>query len=95
MPIRLKTLHIINATPLIEKIMSVVKPLMSSEVADAVKIHMENSNTIFDFLSRDFLPSEYGGNAASLDETKKIMGKTLRERRDYLMDPDYWTPRNK
>lgn len=90
LPVRLKQIHLVNVSPLIDRILTIVKPLMRKEVQEALKFHLPNSETIFDDIPKNILPIEYGGEGMSLDAVKKIMDASIRENREYLMNEEYW-----
>lgn len=60
-PVRLKGVHVINTFSLIDKILSLVKPLMQSELVQLLHLHADLS-TLNEFVPLDLLPSDYGGN---------------------------------
>lgn len=99
MPIRLKAIHVINTFPLINQIMSLVKPLMKQELFSIVSKKLKKKNfylshfyyyflffqlhfynpSDFDIfcekvISKDNLPSDYGGK---LDSLEKLHGEFI------------------
>ncbi|XP_063695767.1 alpha-tocopherol transfer protein-like [Culicoides brevitarsis] len=89
-PVRLKQIHVVNVSPFVDKILSFIKPLMKKEVTNSLKFHLPNSETIFEYIPKDMLPVEYGGEGPSMDELKKDIVKQIESKRDYLTDMSYW-----
>lgn len=73
MPVRLLKTHLINTSSIAEKFLAITMPFVNKKVADNLKIHAEGTETIFDFIPRDMLPIECGGNGESLETTRKII----------------------
>lgn len=42
------------------------------------------------FVSKEFLPTEYGGKAGTVEEIKTAWLKKVEEKKDYLMNDKYW-----
>lgn len=55
-PIRAKQIHVYNCTSLLNRIMSLIKPLLKPEVAARFHFHEPDSDTLFEFVPRDMLP---------------------------------------
>lgn len=55
-PIRAKTIHVVNCSPLINRIMALIRPLLKPEVAERFQFHQPNSDTLFDFFPIEMLP---------------------------------------
>lgn len=54
-----------------------MRPLMRKEVQNALKFHLPASETIFEFIPKDMVPQEYGGDGPSLDTYKERISKLL------------------
>lgn len=65
-PVRAQQIHVYNCTPLINRIMSLIRPLIKPEVAARFQFHTPGSETIFKFIPREILPEEYGGDAGPI-----------------------------
>ncbi|KAG5680464.1 hypothetical protein PVAND_009972 [Polypedilum vanderplanki] len=89
-PVRVQQCHIVNCTPLLSRVMSLVRPLLKPEVAARLQFHSPNSDTIFKFIPRDILPEEYGGTAGSIVDMKEHWFKKLLAKRDYLRNDSNW-----
>uniref|UniRef100_A0A336LQI6 CSON012290 protein n=1 Tax=Culicoides sonorensis TaxID=179676 RepID=A0A336LQI6_CULSO len=89
-PVRLKQIHIVNVSPFIDKILSYMKPLMKKEVRDSIKCHLPNSSTILEFIPKEMLPVEYGGEGPSMDVMKKDIQSQIEKSQNYLTDLAYW-----
>lgn len=77
-PVRARQLHVYNCTPLFNRIMSLIKPLMKPEVAARLQFHSPDSpDSIFEFIPRDILPPEYGGTGDSIEKLRKYWNETI------------------
>lgn len=63
-PIRLKGVHLINVVPFIDKIVAMIKPFLKKEILEIFQLH-QKEDTVYPFVPRKMLPSEYGGDAPS------------------------------
>ncbi|KAL1506222.1 hypothetical protein ABEB36_005621 [Hypothenemus hampei] len=89
-PIKLKQIHLINVPSFLDRCMQIVRPFMKSEVGKMVHTHLPNSCTLFDFLPKELLPIEYGGEAGSIQDIKKWWLEKIMEHRDYINDSSRW-----
>lgn len=80
-PIRIIQNHFINCSPIIDKVMTLAKPFISKELFDVIHFHQPNSTTLYNFVSRDELPLEYGGNLQSIDLFHRDWIEKLYEKR--------------
>lgn len=88
MPIRLKQVHVINVPSYIGKIYAICKPFLKTEVAKLIKFHEPNSDTLFKDISQDIFPTEYGGNAGSVESIKRNWIKKMEAKRDWFLAND-------
>ncbi|XP_049872144.1 alpha-tocopherol transfer protein-like [Pectinophora gossypiella] len=87
-PIRLKQVHIINAPSYISKIHAICKPFLKAEVAKLIKFHEPNSTTLYKDIPQELLPTEYGGQAGSLEQIKRHWIKRIEAKRDWFLTND-------
>ncbi|SPP77727.1 blast:Alpha-tocopherol transfer protein [Drosophila guanche] len=89
-PVRLKEVHVLNCPSYLDKVLTVVKPFIKSEVFKLIHFHLPNAETPFKHFPRSMLPEEYGGQAGKMSELKQQWMQLLKEQRDYLMDGQNW-----
>jgi len=89
-PVRLRQIHVLNCPTYLDKVLTVVKPFIKSEVFKLIHFHLPNSDTPYKYFPRAMLPEEYGGEAGKMSVLKEEWMQILREKRDYLMDSKYW-----
>ncbi|XP_026326024.1 alpha-tocopherol transfer protein-like isoform X2 [Hyposmocoma kahamanoa] len=87
-PIRLKQVHIINAPAYIGKIHAILKPFIKTEVAKLIKFHEPNSTTLYKDIPQELLPNEYGGQAGSIEQIKRLWIKRIESKRDWFIKND-------
>ena len=73
--------HVVNCTPLLTRVMSLIRPLLKPEVAERLQFHPPGSDTIYKSVSRNVLPIEYGGTAGSIVDMKSYWLKLFMEKR--------------
>ncbi|XP_071570121.1 alpha-tocopherol transfer protein-like [Temnothorax nylanderi] len=76
LPVRLKGLHFMNSSPVIDVIMNMMKPFMKKQLMDMFHMHT-TSDTLEKFIPLEVLPSEAGGQAGSLQELHDKQVKKL------------------
>ncbi|XP_055590417.1 uncharacterized protein LOC129742534 [Uranotaenia lowii] len=72
LPIRLKSIHLINVVPFIDKILMMIKPFIKKELLEMFQIH-QKVETVFPNVPQAMFPIEYDGNAPS----RSIMADNL------------------
>lgn len=65
-PVKVKEVHVINASPIVDTIISWVKPFLKEKIRNRIHIHTE-IDTLYDFVPKDILPEEYGGSGGKMD----------------------------
>lgn len=71
LPIRLKAIHIINALPLIDRVLAMIKPFIKAEILALVHVHPK-MDTFHKFIPKKLMPKDYDGDAPS---NKELHGK--------------------
>jgi CRAL/TRIO domain len=66
-PLRIVQNHFINCNPIIDKLMILARPFIRKELFDVIHFHKPNSETLYNFISRDELPKDYGGNLDTIE----------------------------
>lgn len=75
LPIRIQQIHVLNCSPVMDRALSLIRPLLFSKVFKLIHFHKPESDTLFKYIPKEIIPEEYGGNAGPI--------KVLRE---YWMD---------
>lgn len=88
-PMRIIQLHVINCTPVINRAMMLIKPFIHTKLYNALKFHNIGSyDSLYEFVPREILPCDYGGDAQSMAELKRYWVGILEDRNEFLMDDD-------
>ncbi|XP_046825623.1 alpha-tocopherol transfer protein-like isoform X2 [Vespa crabro] len=88
MPVRLKAIHVINVVGFMDKILSILKPFMNSEILEMLHLHTGEISEIYKYIPPMCLPKDYGGE---LDCIKVLHGEHLRkleQLRDYFHEEE-------
>ncbi|XP_023232469.1 alpha-tocopherol transfer protein-like [Centruroides sculpturatus] len=65
---RFSEIHFVNLNIIMKALLSIFIPLLPSKLRDRVHLHSDMS-TLYEYISPDCLPLEYGGNLSSFDPT--------------------------
>ncbi|XP_058456583.1 uncharacterized protein LOC131433978 [Malaya genurostris] len=87
MPIRLKGLHFTNIVPFMDTILALLKPFMKKELLDVLFLHTSNEQ-MHQYIGKDCLPKDCGGECDSRDILTDRSYKHLIEVRDYFLDEE-------
>ncbi|XP_034827632.1 alpha-tocopherol transfer protein-like [Maniola hyperantus] len=77
-PVKLKQVHVINISPLVDKIVNFVKPFLKEKIRDRIFIHSDVSE-LYKHVPQEMMPSEYGGKAGPMNDIHNAWVKKLEE----------------
>lgn len=66
-PVKLKEIHIINISPLVDTIHNFVKPFLKEKIRQRIHFH-SNLESLYKFIPKQMLPIEYGGDQGSIKD---------------------------
>ncbi|KAF9408470.1 hypothetical protein HW555_011856 [Spodoptera exigua] len=82
-PIKLKEVHVVNTTPLVETVYNIIKPFLKEKMRQ--RIHFHSSYTaLHEYVPKELLPTEYGGTGSPLEEINNAWIKKLEEYKDWF-----------
>jgi len=64
-PVKLKEVHVINISPLVDTILNFVKPFLKEKIRNRIFMHSD-MKSLYDYVPREILPTEYGGDAGPI-----------------------------
>lgn len=77
-PVKLKEVHVINISPLVDTIVTFVKPLIKEKIRNRIFLHSD-IKTLYEHVPREMLPAEYGGDAGPIQDIHEMWIKKLEE----------------
>lgn len=80
-PMRIKQIHLINVSSLVDKIIMMIRPFISAKAMSIMHFHAPNSKTLFDFIPVEILPIEIGGTDETIETTKQFWIKKAKDYR--------------
>lgn len=66
-PAKVKEVHIINISSLIDTILNFVKPFLKEKIRNRIYTHSD-IESLYDYVPKEILPTEYGGDAGSITD---------------------------
>ncbi|XP_015126098.1 alpha-tocopherol transfer protein-like [Diachasma alloeum] len=86
-PVKLKEIHVINVSPLVDSIVNFVKPFLKEKIRNRIFMHSD-INTLYDYIPREILPTEYGGDAGSIITINETWMKKLEDYRPWFKEQE-------
>ncbi|XP_011632705.1 alpha-tocopherol transfer protein-like [Pogonomyrmex barbatus] len=77
-PVKLKEVHVINVSPIVDTIHNFVKPFLKEKIRNRIFMHSD-IKTLYDYVPREILPTEYGGDAGPIQDIHEMWMKKLEE----------------
>lgn len=72
-----------------EKLLAMMKPFLNKDVIESLKVH-STLDTLYEYVPKELLPAEYGGDKYSLTELQPHVKAFLEEKREYILNDDNW-----
>ncbi|XP_028160431.1 alpha-tocopherol transfer protein-like isoform X2 [Ostrinia furnacalis] len=86
-PVKLKQIHVVNASPIIDTVVGIVKPFLKEKIRNRIFIHTDLT-TLYEHVPKEILPEEYGGDAGPMDVYNKAWQKKLEEYKDWFLEQE-------
>lgn len=80
-PIATVAAHVLNPSWVVDRFMSLIKPILRKEVADSFQFHSRGLESLYETVPKEVLPNEYGGTVGSIDDLHATWMKTFESRR--------------
>lgn len=80
-PVRVRSIHIVNCSPIIDKIIYLIKPFVRTENFNMINFHTPGSTSLFKFVPKENLPMEYGGSLGPIANMKAYWMKRIEKHR--------------
>jgi hypothetical protein len=80
-PVRLQEIHLINVSPVLSKLLTVLRPFMKERVRNMLNFHSPDSESFNNHISKEYMPFEYGGEAGCLKDIKADYVKQIESQR--------------
>lgn len=77
-PVKLKEVHVVNVSPLVDTIVQFVKPFIKEKIRNRIHLH-SSFESLHQMIPKDILPEEYGGTAGKIQEFHDAWMKKLEE----------------
>ncbi|CAH1118250.1 unnamed protein product [Phaedon cochleariae] len=77
-PVKLKEVHVVNVSPLVDTIISWVKPFLKEKIRNRIHVH-PNIESLYEFIPKDILPDVYGGTAGDIQKFHDEWMEKLKE----------------
>jgi len=85
-PIRIKGLHYVNTPSFFLGIFNVFKVFLNEKIQSRINIVGDQIEPLYEKISRELLPAEYGGNAGTIEEILDYWVKKVKEYEQYFLD---------
>lgn len=80
-PFNIRKIHFLNCSYIFDKTFALIKPLLNRDVMEVVQFHTQGLESLHAHISKDVLPTEFGGHVGSLLDINKIYQKFVNSKR--------------
>ncbi|XP_073834124.1 clavesin-2-like [Musca autumnalis] len=84
-PVRLFSIHVVNAGAIIETIMAMLNPLLKPAIKEMFYVHT-SLESLYKYIPQDMLPQDLGGPLPHSKEQREVFYKQLRANRQQIID---------
>ncbi|KAJ0181738.1 hypothetical protein K1T71_002460 [Dendrolimus kikuchii] len=84
MPFRMKGTHYLNTPTGFETVFNAMKGLLNEKNRNRLYVHNKNYDAMYQYISKDILPTEYGGNGGSINDILAYWKNKVKEYSAFL-----------
>lgn len=82
--------HYVNCSPIMMKLLALVRPFVRKELFDVMHFHSNGFGTLYEHMPSSVLPIEYGGYGGEIDDMYKRTLLVLERQNEYLKNDTNW-----
>ncbi|XKL64437.1 hypothetical protein PGB90_004523 [Kerria lacca] len=86
-PVKVKEVHVIYVSPLVDTIINFVKPILKEKLRERIYVH-QDLNSLYEYVPKDILPEEYGGFAGPIADINKQWLDKMINYRDWFLEEE-------
>lgn len=86
-PVKVKEVHVINISPLVDTIFNFVKPFVKEKIRSRITFH-NDVESLYKVVPRELLPNEYGGKAGPIVELNQWWKKKLADNTEWFKEQE-------
>ncbi|XP_065172224.1 alpha-tocopherol transfer protein-like [Atheta coriaria] len=86
-PVKLKEVHVINISPIIDTIINWAKPFLTEKIRNRIHVHSD-LDSLHKMVPKDILPEEYGGTAGPCQKFHDEWMKKLEEMNPWFKEQE-------
>lgn len=86
-PVKVKEVHVINVSSIVDTIMNFVKPFIKEKIRNRITFHSD-MESLYKCVPKDLLPNEYGGKAGKLSDLNQQWKEKLSEYTTWFKDQE-------
>ncbi|GFG39221.1 hypothetical protein Cfor_00122, partial [Coptotermes formosanus] len=83
---RIKAMHVLNAPSYADTIIAMLKSVLKSKLTERIYVHGSDLTSFYEQVPKESLPTEYGGNAGSVQENWDRWKKKLESYHDIFLE---------
>lgn len=89
-PFIIREIHMVNCSYIVSKLLALVRPFIKRELFDVINLHTAGYDMLHEFISKDLLPTEYGGKAGREEDIFNDWLEIVKSHTEYLKDDTNW-----
>ncbi|KAJ9598614.1 hypothetical protein L9F63_010704, partial [Diploptera punctata] len=83
---RIKSVHIINSSPITEVLVTIIKTLLRNKLVDRVHVHGSDLTELYKHVPRSMLPKEYGGENGTINQHYSVWKNKMKSYRNWFIE---------
>lgn len=87
-PFRLKGIHILNATWILDKVLAIIRPFMKSEFFQLIHAYTGEVSEVYQHIPPKCLPKDFGGELDYVEVLNEENNHKLQQLRDYFLEEE-------
>lgn len=88
MPVRLKSIHILNAVWFMDKVLALIRPFMKNELFEMLHLYTGDVSEVYKYIPPKCLPKDFGGELDYIRELHEAHDRKLEQLRDYFLEEE-------
>ncbi|XP_033212542.1 alpha-tocopherol transfer protein-like [Belonocnema kinseyi] len=88
MPIRLQGIHVLNTVWFMNRVVSIIRPLMKKEIFEMLRLYSGEVSEIYEYIPPECLPKDFGGALDSIETLHDAQYTKLHQLLNYFLEEE-------